>query len=162
TTPRACAPRSRRSWASTGSGGPSPSATGTSAPRRSPTGGAPARGSAPPPAWRPTPSQAVAPPPAWTPGARARGPRASSPRASRAAGAPRVVLEGLWGSSSALALTGLLGTERAALVLVAGQAAQGRVVDDLRAFAELTGTRSRDGVAAVPSPHAALWRGGAE
>src|SRR5439155_943441 len=68
----------------------------------------------------------------------------------------------LWGSSSALALTGLLGTERAALVLVADQAARGRVVDDLRAFAELRGTRSRDGVAAVPSPHAALWRGGAE
>ena len=104
----------------------------------------------------------VAEAPARPPDLGAAWPELRQARAALAKGAPRVILEGLWGSSTALALTGLLGTELAALVLVADQAAQGRVVDDLRAFAELTGTRSREGVAAVPSPHAALWRGGAE
>ena len=83
-------------------------------------------------------------------------------RAAVAAGVPRVVLEGLWGSSAALALSGLLPADRAALVLVADGARLPRTLEDLQAFAALTGAKTPDGIAAVPEPHAAFWRGDAE
>src|SRR3990172_3668598 len=77
-------------------------------------------------------------------------------------GADRVVLEGLWGSAKALALTGLLAPERPACVIVAPGAGVVRAVDDLRAFAALAAVKAPGEVVAFPAPHAALWRGGAE
>jgi transcription-repair coupling factor (superfamily II helicase) len=77
-------------------------------------------------------------------------------------GADRVVLEGLWGSSPALALTAVLPADRPACVLVPAGLAVARVVDDLRAFAGLTGARPPASVAPSPAPHATFWRGGAD
>src|SRR3990172_1280045 len=77
-------------------------------------------------------------------------------------GADRVVLEGLWGSAKALALTGLLAPERPACVIVAPGVGVVRAVDDLRAFAALAAVKAPGEVVAFPAPHAALWRGGAE
>jgi transcription-repair coupling factor (superfamily II helicase) len=83
-------------------------------------------------------------------------------RAAVRAGAGRVVLEGLWGSAKALAFTGILPPDRSACVLVPPGLAVGRVLDDLRAFAALTGAKAPEEIAVFPTPHAALWRGGAE
>src|SRR5262245_10248338 len=83
-------------------------------------------------------------------------------RAAVHAGAGRVVLEGLWGSAKALALCGLLPADRPACILVPAGLAVGRVLDDLRAFAALLGAQAPEQIAVFPTPHAALWRGGAE
>jgi transcription-repair coupling factor (superfamily II helicase) len=83
-------------------------------------------------------------------------------RAAVRAGAGRVVLEGLWGSAKALALTGILPADRPACIVVPAGLAVGRVLDDLRAFALLTGAKAPEAIAVFPTPHAALWRGGAE
>ncbi|MGH7263316.1 MAG: transcription-repair coupling factor, partial [Candidatus Rokuibacteriota bacterium] len=77
-------------------------------------------------------------------------------------GADRVVLEGLWGSAKALALVGLLPADRPACVLVPPGPATPRVVDDLRAFASLLGTKRPAEIVAFPPPHTALWAGGAD
>ena len=78
------------------------------------------------------------------------------------AGAGRVVLEGLWGSAKALALSGLLPAARPACVLTASDLAAQRVLDDLRAFGQVLGTKSPDEVVVWPAPHTALWQGGAD
>ncbi len=83
-------------------------------------------------------------------------------RAAVRAAAGRIGLEGLWGSAKALALAALLPPDRPACVLVPAGAAAGRMLDDLRAFAALTGGKAPEAVALFPTPHAALWRGGAE
>ena len=83
-------------------------------------------------------------------------------RAALRAGTGRVVLEGLWGSAKALALVGLLAPDRPACLLVPPGPAGARVVDDLRAFGALTGMKAPGEIVTFPSPHAALWRGGAE
>ncbi|HEV8676239.1 MAG TPA: transcription-repair coupling factor [Methylomirabilota bacterium] len=77
-------------------------------------------------------------------------------------GADRVVLEGLWGSAKALALAGILPAGRPACVVVPPGLGVPRAVDDLRAFAALTGTKAATEIVAFPAPHAALWRGGAD
>jgi transcription-repair coupling factor (superfamily II helicase) len=77
-------------------------------------------------------------------------------------GTERVVLQGLWGSARALAVVGLLRPDAPACLVVPPGPAAAQVVDDLRAFAALTGLKLPDQVAAFPTPHAALWRGGAE
>ena len=83
-------------------------------------------------------------------------------RAALRAGAGRIVLEGLWGSAKALALAGLLAPDRPACLLVPPGPAAARVVDDLRAFGALAGVKAPGEIVTYPSPHAALWRGGAE
>jgi transcription-repair coupling factor (superfamily II helicase) len=77
-------------------------------------------------------------------------------------GADRLVLEGLWGSAKALALTGVLPADRPACILVPAGVGVLRMMDDLRAFAALTSAKAPGEVAAFPAPHAALWRGGAD
>ncbi len=77
-------------------------------------------------------------------------------------GAGRVVLEGLWGSAKGLALVGVLPPDRPACILVPAGLAVPRTVDDLRAFAGLTGLKAHAQILAFPAPHAALWRGGAD
>jgi len=77
-------------------------------------------------------------------------------------GTGRIVLEGLWGSAKALALVGVLPTDRPACVLTSSALAVQRVVDDLRAFAQALGTRAPEAIVAFPAPHAALWQGEAD
>jgi transcription-repair coupling factor (superfamily II helicase) len=77
-------------------------------------------------------------------------------------GAERVVLEGLWGSARGLALVGLLRPDAPACLVVPPGPAAAQAVDDLRAFALLTAIKPPDQIAAFPTPHLALWRGGAE
>ncbi len=83
-------------------------------------------------------------------------------RAALAGGARRLVLEGLWGSAPALALTSLLPGDRSACIVAADGATVARVADDLRAFATLLGVKSPGEVVAAATPHAALWRDGAD
>ena len=83
-------------------------------------------------------------------------------RAALRAGADRVALEGLWGSARALALAGLLPADRPACIVAAPGVGVLRAVDDLRAFAALVSAKAPAEILAVPAPHAALWRGGAE
>ncbi|HSE96009.1 MAG TPA: hypothetical protein VLD61_08955, partial [Methylomirabilota bacterium] len=83
-------------------------------------------------------------------------------RAALAAGTPRLVLEGLWGSARALALAGLLPADRPACLIAADGPAAGRLVDDLRAFSGTLGLKPAEAVAALPVPGAALWRGAAD
>jgi transcription-repair coupling factor (superfamily II helicase) len=82
-------------------------------------------------------------------------------QAALAAGVPRLVLEGLWGSAAALALAGLLRVDRPAVVVAADEAGALRVQDDLRAFASALGRKASGEIVAMPVPHAALWRDGA-
>jgi transcription-repair coupling factor (superfamily II helicase) len=77
-------------------------------------------------------------------------------------GAGRVLLEGLWGSARALAVVGVLRPDAPACLVVPPGPAAAQAVDDLRAFASLTGAKPADQIVAFPAPHAALWRGGAE
>jgi transcription-repair coupling factor len=77
-------------------------------------------------------------------------------------GAGRVVLEGLWGSAKALAVVALLRPDRPACIVAPPGPPGARVLDDLRAFAALTGAKAPAEIVAFPAPHAALWRGGAE
>ena len=77
-------------------------------------------------------------------------------------GADRIVLEGLWGSSKALALAGILPVDGPTCVVVPAGLAVLRAVDDLRAFVALTGAKAPAEVVAFPAPHAALWRGGVD
>jgi hypothetical protein len=54
-------------------------------------------------------------------------------------GAGRAVLEGLWGSARALAVVGVLRPNAPACLVVPPGPAAAQAVDDLRAFASLTG-----------------------
>ncbi|MBI2467433.1 MAG: transcription-repair coupling factor [Candidatus Rokubacteria bacterium] len=77
-------------------------------------------------------------------------------------GADRIVLEGLWGSAKALALAALLPPDRPACVITGPGGAVGRVVDDLRAFAAALAVKAAGEIVPFPTPHAALWQGGAD
>ena len=75
-------------------------------------------------------------------------------------GQPRLLVEGLWGSSRALVTAALLGeTDRPALVLVPGLSQLHRVCQDLAFFeAALRGEPSR--AVEFPPAQPALWRSG--
>jgi transcription-repair coupling factor len=79
-------------------------------------------------------------------------------RAALERGAPRIQLEGLWGSAASLALAAVLPPNRPALVVVADEPTAFRVLDDLRAFTGALERKAPGDVVLMPVPHAALWR----